>query len=196
MKRRSFVVASIAYLTSVVSSRARKRKDVSSGWMLFDGYWVQRWAGDTITILDHGLDSEALRTTIADFQRHMPTIKLSLHDRDVVSCDDVTPPVTGELVVCESEGFGWGHTQGENGIILTAMATIGNRHRPPGITCHELMHAMTGIGDDYIVRSQGTRDSCVHGWNERLGSWDISLLESLYASDKTPPKKHHHKKHR
>lgn len=42
----------------------------------------------------------------------------------------------------------------------------------PGIVCHELMHAVSGIRDNYNTQP----DSCVWGNLDHLGSWDVQYL--------------------
>lgn len=41
--------------------------------------------------------------------------------------------------------------------------------------CHEMMHALTGIGDDSTPR-----DSCVQGRLDAPGAWDVAYLEQAY----------------
>jgi hypothetical protein len=45
--------------------------------------------------------------------------------------------------------------------------------------CHELMHALTNIADDYANPHLG--ESCVQGALEHLGSWDIAYAAQVYG---------------
>lgn len=55
--------------------------------------------------------------------------------------------------------------------------------RREAFLCHEMMHALASIRDNYNAEP----DSCVWGKRDSLGAWDITLLQSIYAS---PPRKH------
>lgn len=63
----------------------------------------------------------------------------------------------------------------------------------PTLYCHEMMHALTGLGD-----RSGTQPgkSCLYGHGDAPGVWDRGFFAKLYASDKAPHKKHRRKHHR
>lgn len=57
----------------------------------------------------------------------------------------------------------------------------------PTLYCHEMMHAITGLGDRYGSQ-HGT--SCLYGEDVAPGVWDRQFLAKLYTGD-VPPKKRH-----
>jgi hypothetical protein len=53
-----------------------------------------------------------------------------------------------------------------------------------GLHCHEMMHAVGGVLDDYNADPEG---SCIYGWRSSLGSSDIAFLAGLYAGKEDVP---------
>jgi hypothetical protein len=56
-----------------------------------------------------------------------------------------------------------------------------DRNGMEGVACHEFMHALTHIGDNYGA----VADSCVWGYRSDPGRWDINLLYKHFGD--TPP---------
>lgn len=131
------------------------------------------------------------------------------------SCPD--PPLIARpyIVVCydplmqEKTGYAaWTPMAIQNGVMLRADIVLDDAYSIlPNIHCHEAMHAVTGIADDY-GSEQNT--SCVHGGLNLPGSFDLKFIYALYAPGVTPPPpptegaaktcdrkghgKHHHKR--
>jgi len=159
-------------------SRAKKRKQPIT---TFDGYPVFRWPDGPVTILDYGTETTLLADTIRDFQAYMPGVKLTITPQPPTPCSEVAEPRDGELVVC-GDTEGWASGNGDAGRATVSFGEGGTLRAM--VVCHELMHTLAGVPDDYEVRNAGTRDSCVHGVAEGLGAWDKALLTALYP----PPK--------
>jgi hypothetical protein len=53
-----------------------------------------------------------------------------------------------------------------------------------GLHCHEMMHAVAGVLDDYNADLEG---SCIYGWLPFLGTSDIAFLKSLYSGTNGVP---------
>jgi hypothetical protein len=56
--------------------------------------------------------------------------------------------------------------------------------RRQGLHCHEMMHAVAGVLDDYGADPQG---SCLYGWLPFLGTSDIAFLKTLYSGTNGVP---------
>lgn len=58
-------------------------------------------------------------------------------------------------------------------ILLTTDLAYGHA----SVVCHEMMHALTGIPDNYGARD----DSCVWGWLAQPGSFDVEVLRKAFT---------------
>jgi hypothetical protein len=74
------------------------------------------------------------------------------------------------------------------------------------VVCHEMMHALTGIQDNYWIDDAGVvhwrtgpEDSCVWGHNTTPGSWDVAYAQRVYQkygpSERRDERRHKHRHH-
>lgn len=133
-------------------------------------------------------------------------------------CNDV-PQRKNALTVCLSEtvlrGAGGGmdterrnpHAGTKAIIVLDTAGPPTDQTRSTYVLCHEAMHALTGIPDNYTIAADGSWtwntagvDSCVWGDRETLGSFDISHAKHVYErfgpSRDTHRNRSHHHNHR
>jgi hypothetical protein len=61
---------------------------------------------------------------------------------------------------------------------------IEEAQRRQGLHCHEMMHAVAGLLDEYNADLEG---SCLYGWLPFLGTNDIAFLKSLYSGTNGVP---------
>lgn len=160
-----------------------------------------QWTERTLPVQDFSTNaSESLIAEVADFNAHMPPNGPHLvyqrmdgpcpppyERRHVITActGDVTPQSAAALTYQRGD-------PDQPGRMLSAqMVFDDDLVVTTHYVCHEMMHAVTGIWDNYGARNE---DSCVWGWwLEQLGPYDIILLNDAYAKDLQPPK---HKKKR
>lgn len=116
---------------------------------------------------------------------------------EVRNCDSGIPE-KGKITICwlPDDSFAYGMAFFSVKKSFMVGGNVGIQHSgvdDPTLYCHELMHAITGLSDRF-----GTQPgkSCLYDTGMGPGSWDRDFLAKLYASDRVPPKKRHHKKHR
>jgi hypothetical protein len=73
-------------------------------------------------------------------------------------------------------GLAWTLSPGVGKILVTDTIPLDPR-RQRIVACHEFMHILTGIKDCYGCRE----DSCVHGWRETPGPFDIWKLKTVWG---------------
>ena len=106
------------------------------------------------------------------------------------SCDDLPRRVaTGTIIVCSTANasfVGWTRMWGDGtGIyrshIVLNDAAFGTRRYATNTICHELMHAITGIDDNYDRRPA---TSCVWGDLAKPGRFDVAYAAKVYPTAK------------
>ncbi len=93
------------------------------------------------------------------------------------------------ITICEQEptwyaGSTW--LRDRHGMVKGDQAWVdvvwsGDRDYDRNTACHEMMHAISWVDDDY----QADRDSCVHGDNPTPGRWDRDYLAAVYQRHDT-----------
>jgi hypothetical protein len=162
---RALLLAAILLLPSMADARPRQRHD-----------------REVVQIVDHtdATWTAALLETIDDFNRVMPPSgPLLRYERGAVGCAADTIPV------CSGDtdpwaGFTWWWTTQRY-----AQIEVKSPYDMPWdmerVLCHEFMHALTHIGDNYGA----VADSCVWGYLSDPGRWDITYLYKHFGD--TPP---------
>lgn len=144
-----------------------------------------------------------IEETVADFNAIMPPQgpRLVYVDQSGVLCAQDVKVCSG-YVDPKYGGFAITRAPGEGEILLTDIIPL-SRQGMEMIACHEFMHVLTQIPDDYIIDAIGNviwqhpgTDSCVWNWSENPGSFDIATLKSVYGGSDHHKHHKHHKKRR
>ena|SRR5688500_7439718 len=173
------------------------------------------WAGTTVPIHDYtSSDWDGIfGATVGQFNAMLAPggPRLVYRRMSPTPCDAITTPKPKKwrgIVVCSSgtplpnnfAGYttwdvGWGQRQGlvlrRVQIALTFPVT-GSQHN---LACHELMHAVTGIPDNYGAAPD---TSCVWGDLPSPGSFDVAHAKQVYEGKKPNDKakrREHRKRH-
>jgi hypothetical protein len=131
--------------------------------------------------------SPVVAAMVEEFAAAAPHLRLR-YERGAGECT----PVRGRVVVCEGD---MGSVVAGT-IVTYRLVTLGPIDRfplptPANVVCHELMHALTGISDN-----QGSReDSCVWGYLETPGAFDLTWLERPLPIVEAPSRQHRHRRH-
>lgn len=117
--------------------------------------------------------------TVADFNAVLPRrVRLRYVDRRGTPCPDT---VERGITIC---GGDTGARTGEvvqpkpRALILVRSGFVPiPKGSGSNLICHELMHALTGIGDNYGALPD---QSCVWGYLSAPGSWDVEQLRKTF----------------
>jgi len=75
----------------------------------------------------------------------------------------------------------------DGAIILAGTNIVPRSAEVQALHCHEAMHAVTNIPDDYAAMRP---DSCVHGFASLPGAYDVAFIQQVYGGEPvvvTPP---------
>lgn len=151
-------------------------------------YDTTPWGAHRIIIADYTVHrwSPIVTETVDEFNDVMPGggPSLTYEQRPSTLCADLPPnPARGEVWVCASDSVancGVTVPLRHKGSIRGAAIGIPDAclEAGKGVVCHEMMHALTGIPDNYGALPD---TSCVWGDLTSPGSWDIALLRDVYS---------------
>lgn len=149
-------------------------------------------ARDTLVIVDRTSDAWAgvIAETVADFNAVMPpTGPILVYQREAHVACATTTVCSGNLGP-EYLGLAWWYPGQPYGHIQVTDTRPLNAKGMEAVACHEFMHILVHIGDNYGARPN---DSCVWGWLSDPGQWDIARLYDYYGGKPpkaNPPPKH------
>jgi hypothetical protein len=126
--------------------------------------------------------------TVDDFNRVMPKKgpKLVYKRGEAIACASSITVCAGDIAPYWGLAIYNTDSIGDGAIQVTDDPAITPALRE-AVACHEFMHILTGIRDNYGANPQ----SCVWGWRDAPGPFDIEYLDDFYDN----PKHKHHKKH-
>ena len=166
------------------------------------------WTTNSVGVYDY--TSAAWRpivaATVEEFNAMLPAQAPSLYYRVIgeTPCDQIDPDLfRGGIVVCSAPALSSSDELGlteffvERGQISRVRITLSEEFDPTlrdNIVCHEFMHAITGIRDNYGALPD---TSCVWGNLNAPGSFDVQYVRKLYKDNDTSSggKKHGGKRH-
>jgi hypothetical protein len=145
-----------------------------------------------------------VQETVDDFNRIMPSRgpKLVLVEAGVQPCAEnitvcagLNHPWAGGVAI-----WGTGDPLGEGTTVLRSdLDSLGREF----ILCHEMMHLLTHIPDDYVRHNDGTvtwnnpgLDSCVWNYLRDPGSFDVQYLKQTFGGRTPEQEKRHERKKR
>ncbi|MCC6382642.1 MAG: hypothetical protein IT304_09025 [Dehalococcoidia bacterium] len=120
-----------------------------------------------------------ITAALEDFNTHLPaTAPRLIYQRAEVgrACHDFPRPPEG-IVICLGEGLPsvtWKRMQG----FIKPQPNPRVHGDPARFLCHELMHVVTKIDDNYNSKPG---ESCVWGRESRLAPFDIAYLQKVFA---------------
>lgn len=120
------------------------------------------------------------RAVASDVAAFLPYVPILYRPMGEIPCPTVRP---GGIVICHDPEAAHPAKIYANGMAYIYPPRDAPMRRE-AFLCHEMMHALTGVRDNYNAEPE----SCVWGKRDSLGVWDVALLKSIY----NPP----HKKHR
>jgi hypothetical protein len=152
------------------------------------------WQRNRVVVYDYTSAAwgGVIAQTVAEFNDMLPknAPRLIYVRRTAVPCEAIpTRRRKGDsLVVCSTTLIVHaGQTAGPR-LVQLADAPI---NPLAGTACHEFMHALTGIGDNYVLGIDGGwtwitpgLDSCVWGWSTKPGSFDVAYAKKVYGKKK------------
>jgi hypothetical protein len=169
VSRRAFVAALVALVAA--PERAPTRRRARRSTIIVADYTSAAWDG-------------VLVRTVADFNAVMPKggPRLIYQRRASGVCPERVDTCSGDT----GEWAGWATigTPGESFVMLSDSPLL-NDFGKRAVACHEFMHALTSIKDCYGCRV----DSCVHGWRETPGAFDVKRLRKVWGNDKRRSRK-------
>jgi hypothetical protein len=131
--------------------------------------------------------------TVADFNAMLPKAapRFVYQRMDAAPCDGI-PWTQRGIIACSSAFVGYEDGIERGGLIRGTGGSHGNRHvrvelserwsppQRPGVACHEMMHALTGIPDNYGANP----DSCVWGTLSSPGPFDAAYAKKVYGKQR------------
>ncbi len=151
------------------------------------------WTDKSVRVLDYTTPmwDGLVAGTVADFNAMLPDAAPRLVYRRLPeqSCEELnTREFTGVIVVCSVPTASFvgmtGMWAGDTTMIDTRIILNDRRFLNPrfaaNTVCHELMHAVTGIRDNYDRRP---KSSCVWGNLTAPGRFDAAYARKVYAVD-------------
>lgn len=113
----------------------------------------------------------------AEPERLCPAIKGKRHKRGITICPIDGDPVWFAVTMPTYDWRTFGFKRVRVQIAQERMALYDDVTRSQTV-CHELMHAITGVRDDYDYPHLAT--SCVQGALDEPGSWDRAFARRVY----------------
>jgi hypothetical protein len=164
-----------------------------------------RWTRPVVTVRDRSsaVWNGIIERAVADWNAVLPRRAPRFVDtRDDPAPCEALVPVDGEIIMCSdaAELRYQGRTESKHRvkrgryIIPWAIVHLDDvdaarfPERQQALACHELGHAMTAIPDHPERPHPDT--SCVQGWLDRPGSWDIAYARDNYAKHRKPNRRH------
>jgi hypothetical protein len=151
-----------------------------------------RHAYGTVIVTNHTGWPEVAQT-VNDFRSIMPPRgpNLMVVEADVLTCDGISTCLGFDDHTVAGFAFYGDTSYAEGGMLLQPTDDPASRRH---LICHELMHILTHIEDDYSYTPNGLVwghpgiDSCVWNTRETPGAFDIQELKKIYGGK---GKKHH-----
>lgn len=197
---KALVLGLVALVISVSPVLAEHHSDVHSDVYLDV---VPAWPGtETITLYDYSDDryTERFETEVNEFNANLPIYAPEMVYVRESPSDCNLDLIEDSITVCMADpdkpeavaDATWWVTpyDAENKAMIRLKPTFTPLPRDP-IPCHEMMHVVTYIADNYGANP----DSCVWGYTEHLGSFDIQHMIDVFPYVPAPPKEHHKKRH-
>jgi hypothetical protein len=162
------------------------------------------WSPGSVVVQDF-LPADAgrdLAAVVYDFNAHRPPSapELIYTAADRRTCEDLTQQ-PGVIQVCLSSlvptnATAWSPRTIDQGFFVSGQVAIRDSAQIDDwrvILCHEMMHAVGDAPDDFSRPHPD--DSCVQGFLNHLGSWDIAWLQQVYQPSPIDHHRKHHRKH-
>lgn len=172
ISRRAVMLGIAALIPVPTQAKKRKRHRLHESFTVIDRT-PPEWDGVVAEMVDKFNAVMPPRGPKILYERGDPAVCAD----DIGVCVGNTMPYLGIAAITD--------TPGEAEIILTDQSPI-TRELQEAITCHEFMHAISGIRDCYGCQI----DSCVHGWRRSPGSFDVKYLKKTFGKRRKHRKKH------